>query len=107
MPREFYDFEDFETGKWDNYDLMLPKYGEVLSGSRREFEYGKMVKKLERDGVRKENFNVLLKLAKKGRIKPSAGAGIGMERLISWIVGAKHIGEVQPFPRIPSMVYEL
>jgi asparaginyl-tRNA synthetase len=107
MPREFYDFEDFETGKWDNYDLMLPKYGEVLSGSRRECEYGKMVKKLERDGVRKENFNVLLKLAKKGRIKPSAGAGIGMERLISWIVGAKHIGEVQPFPRIPSMVYEL
>ena len=107
IPRQFYDFEDFETGRWDNYDLLLPKYGEVLSGSRREYEYDKLVKKMERDGVRKENYKVLLKLAREVRIKPSAGAGIGMERLISWIVGARHIGEIQPFPRIPSVVYEL
>jgi len=107
LPREFYDFEDFETGRWDNYDLLLPQYGEVLSGSRREWEHDKLVKKMERDGVRKENYRVLLKLAREGRIKPSAGAGIGVERLISWIVGARHIGEIQPFPRIPSVVYEL
>ena len=30
IPREFYDFEDFKTGKWDNYDLFLPQFGEVL-----------------------------------------------------------------------------
>lgn len=107
LPREFYDFEDFETGRWDNYDLLLPHYGEVLSGSRREWEHDKIVKKMERDGVRKDNYSLLLKLAREGRIKPSAGAGIGVERLISWIVGAKHIGEIQPFPRIPSMVYDL
>jgi len=107
VPREFYDFEDFEEGKWDNYDLMLPNYGEVLSGSRREWEYSKIVKKMERDGVRKENYEVLLKLARDGKLKPSAGAGIGVERLISWIVGAKHIGETQLFPKIPGTVYDL
>jgi len=107
IPREFYDFEDFETGKWDNYDLFLPKYGEVLSGSRREWEYSKMARKMERDHVKKENYAVLLKLAKEGRIKPSAGAGIGIERLVSWIVEAEHVGETQPFPRIPGFVYEL
>jgi len=107
IPREFYDFEDFERDKWDNYDLMLPNYGEVLSGARREWEYGKIVRKMERDGVRKENYEVLLKLARDGRLKPSAGAGIGIERLISWIVGAKHIGETQLFPKIPGMVYDL
>src|SRR5713226_877399 len=37
IPREFYDFEDAATGRWDNYDLFLPKYGEVLSGARREW----------------------------------------------------------------------
>ena len=37
IPREFYDFEDFKTGKWDNYDLFLPQYGEVLSGAKREW----------------------------------------------------------------------
>lgn len=107
LPREFYDFEDFETGTWDNYDLVLPRYGEVLSGSRREWEYDKIVEKMERDGVRKENYKVLLKLAREGRLKPSAGAGIGIERLVGWITGARHIGETQPFPRIPSIVYEL
>jgi asparaginyl-tRNA synthetase len=107
IPREFYDFEDFESGKWDNYDLILPKYGEVLSGSKREWNYQKIVRKMERDGVKKENFKVLLSLAKEGKICPSAGAGIGMERLVSWIVGAKHIGETQPFPKIPGVVYDL
>ncbi|RLI46490.1 asparagine synthetase [Candidatus Bathyarchaeota archaeon] len=107
IPREFYDFEDPDSGKWDNYDLILPSYGEVLSGSKREWEYSKIVKKLERDGVKKENYRVLLELAKKKKLEPSAGAGIGVERLVSWMVGAKHIGEVQLFPRIPGIVYDL
>jgi len=107
IPREFYDFEDFVNGKWDNYDLMLPYNGEVLSGARREWEYSKLAYKMKRDGVRKENYKVLLKLAKEKKLKPSAGAGIGVERLISWIVGAKHIGETQLFPKIPGIVNEL
>jgi asparaginyl-tRNA synthetase len=107
VPREFYDYEDFEDGKWDNYDLLLPQYGEVLSGSRREWEYNKMVRKMERDGIKEENYEVLLALAKDGRLKPSSGAGIGIERLVSWIAGTKHIGETQPFPKIPGMVYDL
>lgn len=107
IPREFYDFEDFDSGKWDNYDLFLPKYGEVLSGSKREWDYQKITRKMERDGVKKENFKLLLSLAREGKIKPSAGAGIGVERLVSWIVGARHIGETQPFPKIPGIVYEL
>lgn len=62
---------------------------------------------MERDGVRKENYELLLKLAKDGRLKPSAGAGIGMERLVSWIVGAKHVTETQMFPKIPGIINDL
>ena len=107
IPREFYDFEDVKSGKWDNYDLYLPGYGEVLSGARREFEYAKLSGKMERDGVRKENYRLLLKLAKEGRLKQTAGAGIGIERLVSWIVGAKHVGETQVFPKVPGAIYDL
>ena len=107
IPREFYDFEDFKTGKWDNYDLFLPQYGEVLSGSKREWEYKKILKKIERDRISKENYSLVLKLAKKGKLKPTAGGGIGMERLVGWISGVKHIAETQPFPRIPGTVHEL
>ena len=107
IPREFYDFEDFGNRTWDNYDLLLPGYGEVLSGARREWEYHKMIRKMERDGVMKENYRLLLTLAREGKLKPSAGAGIGVERVVSWIAGAKHIGETQMFPRIPGLVNEL
>jgi asparaginyl-tRNA synthetase len=107
IPREFYDFEDFKTGKWDNYDLFLPQYGEVLSGAKREWEYDKILKKIERDKIHKENYALVLKLAKEGRLKPCAGAGIGMERIVSWLTGAKHIAETQPFPRVPGTVNDL
>jgi asparaginyl-tRNA synthetase len=107
IPREFYDFEDFKTGKWDNYDLFLPQFGEVLSGAKREFEYAKILKKIERDQVKKENYGLVLKMAKEERLKPTAGGGIGMERLVGWLAGVKHIGECQPFPRIPGTVNEL
>jgi asparaginyl-tRNA synthetase len=107
IPREFYDYEDPKTGKWDNYDLFLPKYGEVLSGARREWEYKKILGKIEKDKISKEKYELLLTLAKQGKLKPCSGAGIGMERLVGWITGAKHIGETQPFPKIPGRVYEL
>ena len=107
IPREFYDFEDPATGTWDNYDLFVPGYGEVLSGARREWECDRIVAKMNRDGVDQKNFSLFLRLAMEGRIKPSAGAGIGIERVVSWIVGARHIGEVQPFPKVPGVVYDL
>ena len=107
IPREFYDFEDFTTGKWDNYDLFMPQYGEVLSGAKREWEYPKILEKIERDKINKDNYALVLNLAKKGRIKPCAGAGIGMERIVGWLTGAKHIAETQPFPRVPGTVNEL
>jgi asparaginyl-tRNA synthetase len=107
LPREFYDFEDFKTGRWDNYDLFMPQFGEVLSGAKREYEYKKIYEKMDRENVRKENFSLLLKMAKEGRLKPTAGAGIGIERLVGWITGVKHIAECQPFPRVPGTVHEL
>lgn len=107
IPREFYDFEDFKTGKWDNYDLFMPQFGEVLSGAKREWEYEKILKKIERDKVNKSNYTLVLELAKEGKLKPSAGGGIGIERLVGWISGVKHIAETQPFPRVPGTVYEL
>jgi len=108
IPRQFYDFQDFETGEWRNYDLILPEgYGEVLSGAEREYEYEKILKKIERDGLKKDDYRLMLDLAEKKLLKPSAGAGIGVERLIQYICGLKHIGEVQPFPRIPGIVPDL
>ncbi len=105
IPREFYDYEDEETGEWRNFDLILPEgFGEVISGAEREYEYEKMLRKIERDGLRREEYGLILSLAKERKLKPSAGAGLGIERFIAYICGARHVAEVQPFPRIPGVV---
>jgi len=105
IPREFYDYQDEATGAWRNYDLFMPEgYGEVISGAEREYEYSKIAKKLERDGVKKDDYAFLLKLAEDGKLKPSAGAGLGLERFIAYLCGLTHVADVQPFPRIPGVV---
>jgi len=108
IPREFYDYEDEETGEWRNFDLILPEgFGEVISGAEREYEYEKIVRKMERDGVDKSQYKLLLELAREGKLKPSAGAGLGIERFVAYVTGVKHVAEVQPFPRIPGIVPEI
>uniref|UniRef100_UPI0026306138 amino acid--tRNA ligase-related protein n=1 Tax=Thermococcus sp. TaxID=35749 RepID=UPI0026306138 len=102
IPREFYDREI--EGIWRNYDLYLPEgYGEVSSGGEREWEYERILAKISSSGLSEEAFRPYLDVAKAGLLRPSAGAGIGVERLIRYMVGAKHIAEVQPFPRIPGV----
>jgi asparaginyl-tRNA synthetase len=105
IEREFYDREDPERpGHFRNYDLYLPEgYGEVSSGGEREWEYEVIVRKMKKAGISLEAFRPYLEVAKAGLLKPSAGAGIGVERLIRYMVGAKHIAEVQAFPRIPGI----
>jgi asparaginyl-tRNA synthetase len=105
IEREFYDREDPEMpGHFRNYDLYLPEgYGEVSSGGEREWEYEVIVRKMKRAGISLEAFRPYLEVAKAGLLKPSAGAGIGVERLVRYLVGAEHIAEVQPFPRIPGV----
>ncbi|NJE30533.1 asparagine synthetase [Thermococcus sp. 18S1] len=105
IKREFYDREDPERpGHFRNYDLYLPEgYGEVSSGGEREWEYEVIVRKMREAGISLEAFRPYLEVAKAGLLRPSAGAGIGVERLVRYMVGAKHIAEVQPFPRIPGV----
>ncbi len=105
IPREFYDREDPERpGHYLNYDLYLPEgFGEVLSGGEREYEYERIVERMKRDGLSLEEFKPYLNLAEEGKLRPSAGAGIGIERLVRFFVRATHIKEVQPFPRVPGV----
>lgn len=102
IPREFYDFEDPNTGIWYNFDLVVPGYGEISSGAEREWEYEKIVRKIERDGLDPRDYSKYLELAKAGILKPSAGAGIGVDRLLTIILGEKSIHDWQLFPRIPG-----
>ena len=101
--REFYDAEDPERpGTYRNYDLIYPEgYGEALSGGEREWNYERILMRIERDGLRVDEYKPYLEHARKGFV-PSAGAGLGVERFTRYLVGASHVGDIQAFRRVPG-----
>lgn len=107
--REFYDREDPDRpGHFRNYDLIYPEgFGEGLSGGEREWEYERILRRIEEDGISPESYRDFLEIARMGLLKPSAGAGLGIERFLRFLVGAKHIKEVQVFPRVPGVVVKI
>jgi asparaginyl-tRNA synthetase len=101
--REFYDREDPSApGTYLNYDLVYPEgYCEALSGAEREYEYDSILRRIGRDGIGTSRYKPYLELAKTGLV-PSAGGGFGVERLVRFLAGAKHVGDVQLFRRVPG-----
>ena len=101
--REFYDKDDpSRPGHHLNYDLIYPEgYCEALSGAERESDFSLIMGKIEKHGLDKTRYGPYLDVAKTGLV-PSAGGGFGVERLSRFVSGARHIGDVQLFRRVPG-----
>lgn len=108
MKREFYDKEHPEVqGTYLNYDIVYPLgFGEGLSGAEREHEYDRIIMRIKRDGLEPKAYASYLEKAKLGFV-PSAGAGIGMERLVRFLTESKHVGDVSAFRRVPGETVEI
>jgi len=81
-------------------DLLAPEgYGEIIGGSEREDDYETLVARLKEFKLDRKDFEWYLDLRKYGSV-PHSGFGIGLERLVGWICGTKHVRETIPFPRL-------
>jgi len=102
--REFYDKEDpGKPGSYLNYDLVYPEgFGEALSGGEREYEYERILLRMERSGIDPRPFAPLLDVAKEGILLPTAGGGLGVERLVRYLAGAERVEDVVVFPKVPG-----
>ncbi|EHI70591.1 asparagine--tRNA ligase [Streptococcus ictaluri] len=81
-------------------DLLAPEgYGEIIGGSVREDDYEKLLAKVEAEGLDPADYEFYLDLRKYGSV-PHAGFGLGLERMVTFVAGTKHIREAIPFPRM-------
>ena len=103
--REFYDRESLEKpGILVDMDLIYPQgYGEALSGGEREYQYEKIKKRIRQKKIGLRAYEIYLKFAERG-LSPSAGFGIGIERLTRYICGIARIEETRMFAKLPGKI---
>ena len=93
------------TGYSLSCDLLAPEgYGEIVGGGQREDSEEALLAKLKEHQLSKKEFNWYLDLRRFGTF-PHAGFGLGIERVLTWICGLKHVRESIPFPRLYERMY--
>jgi asparaginyl-tRNA synthetase len=86
-------------------DLIAPEgYGEIVGGGERSPDLAYLERKIEEEGLPREAYEWYLDLRRYGAC-PSAGFGMGLERVVAWIGDLGHIREGVPFARTMARTY--
>ncbi|MER7185408.1 asparagine synthetase A [Streptomyces hyaluromycini] len=103
--RGFYDRESRDhPGSLRNFDLIAPEgFGELCSGSEREYDYARLVTRIRETGENPAKYGWYLDVAREG-LPPSAGFGLGLERLVRYIAGLHSVWQASAFPKLPGVV---
>ena len=82
-------------------DVLFPKIGEIIGGSEREADYGKLSARVKELGIPEKDMWWYLDTRRWGSA-PHSGFGLGFERLLLFVTGMTNIRDVIPFPRTPK-----
>ncbi|MEM0147171.1 MAG: asparagine--tRNA ligase [Candidatus Micrarchaeaceae archaeon] len=87
-------------------DMQAPNgHGEVIGGTVRVWRYDELMQRIHEFEKAKnvkfnlENYDWWVDLRKYGSV-PHAGFGMGIERLLKWLLNLDHIRDAIPFPRL-------
>jgi len=79
-------------------DVLVPRFGEIIGGSEREWRLDLLEKRIEELGLSKDVYKWYLDLRRFGST-PHSGFGLGFERLLMFVTGVTNIRDVIPYPR--------
>ncbi len=82
-------------------DVLFPQIGEIIGGSEREADFGKLYARVNELGMNELELWWYLDTRRWGSA-PHSGFGLGFERLLLFVTGMSNIRDVIPFPRTPK-----
>jgi asparaginyl-tRNA synthetase len=85
-------------------DMLVPRLGEVSTGGAREDDEEVLIKRIRQMGLKEENYDWYLDIRRYGTV-PHAGFGLGLERLLAWMLDLENIIDAIPFPRTTRRFY--
>jgi asparaginyl-tRNA synthetase len=85
-------------------DLLVPRIGEITTGGSRVDDKDELVRRMEEFGLRAKDYEWYVDLRKYGTV-PHAGFGLGVERLLAWMLKLESVMDAIPFPRTMRRSY--
>jgi asparaginyl-tRNA synthetase len=85
-------------------DMLVPKVGEIATGGAREDDKDELIKRIEEAGLRVEDYDWYVDMRRYGSV-PHVGFGLGVERLLMWMLDLDNIIDAIPFPRTTRRSY--
>lgn len=88
-----------------NNDLLGPQgHGEIIGGSERIWQYDELVARMKEQKLDIKDYQWYVDLRRFGSV-PHSGYGLGVERVVKWMLNLDHIRDAIPFPRTINRCY--
>jgi asparaginyl-tRNA synthetase len=85
-------------------DMLVPRIGEISTGGTREDDKEVLITRIRQMGLKEEDYDWYVDLRRYGTV-PHAGFGLGLERLLAWMLDLENVIDTIPFPRTTRRFY--
>jgi len=85
-------------------DMLVPRIGEISTGGAREDDKERLLERLREFGLSEKDYDWYIDLRRYGTV-PHVGFGLGVERLLAWMLDLENIMDTIPFPRTIRRFY--
>lgn len=85
-------------------DILVPRIGEISTGGAREDDKQKLIGRLLEMGLKEKDYDWYIDLRRYGTV-PHVGFGMGLERVLTWMLDLENIIDAIPFPRTTRRFY--
>jgi asparaginyl-tRNA synthetase len=85
-------------------DMLVPRIGEISTGGAREDDKETLIRRIREMGLREQDYEWYVDLRRYGTV-PHVGFGMGLERVLTWMLDLENIIDSIPFPRTIRRFY--
>lgn len=108
FPKEFKSFymglDPQDPSRVLGCDVEVPGVGEIIGSGVREHDHERLTDRMMEFGLKPDDYREYLDLRRSG-FGMTSGMGLGVDRMLMWLIGMDSIRDVVTFPRFPGYIH--